>query len=194
MAQSPALKVGQRMRQHIGAAPRYVGKDSGRNPARRDQRIAAVFRRREHHIGATLKQAHRAAQIGRRERRAIGADQHRAAIAPQRAAQGMVHAAAEAVPLLEAAADIQAAKKGMATRDVELNTPVTCRTERRANQALLQVRGARGAEARYQARLHAAGERRAREEDDHALSADRRTRAPGAAARRRARREGAAAT
>src|SRR5258708_32596278 len=105
----------------------------------------------------------------------------------------MLHAAAEAVPLLEAAADIQAAKKGMAPRDVELNTPGTCRAQRRANQALLQARGARGAEARYKARLHAAGERRAREDDDDALSADRRTRAPGAAARRQAPREGAAA-
>src|SRR5207248_130747 len=122
-----------------------------------------------------------------------GTDEDRAAMAPQGAAQGMVHALAEVAAPLRAQAHFQAAKKSMPPRHVQLHR-TTRAAQRRANQALLQARGARRAQARHEARLHAAGERRASEHDDYALSADRRTRAPGAAAGRRAHREAAAAT
>ena len=53
-----------------------------------------------------------------------------------------------------------------------------------ADEAHLQARCAGGAETRREARLHAAGERRAREDHDDAVSADRGTRARGAAVQR----------
>ena len=66
--------------------------------------------------------------------------------------------------------------------------------ERLAHEPLVQARRARRADASGKAGLHPAGERRTREHDDDAVSADRRTRGRGAAARCRAHRAAAAAT
>src|SRR4029077_17574557 len=63
-----------------------------------------------------------------------------------------------------------------------------------ADQAHMQARGAFGTEARDEASLHAPGERRACENDDDGISADRRIRARDAAGPRRARTGSAAAT
>src|SRR5438094_14585 len=57
--QARARRVAPRLRQHLSAAPFHRCEKRGRHPARGDKGVAAILRRREHHVGAALQPARR---------------------------------------------------------------------------------------------------------------------------------------
>jgi hypothetical protein len=75
IAESGTLQIAQRLRQHRSTAPRHICEYPRRNAPGTDERITAIFGRRQHHVGASLQQAACSPQIRGSKRRAVGADQ-----------------------------------------------------------------------------------------------------------------------
>jgi hypothetical protein len=137
------------------------------DPARTDQRIAAVLRGREHHLAAALQPAQRSPQIRRGQHRAVGADEERRA---SRLRERAIHALAQVFSLLHAQRNAEGVEESMPSRGVDLDRPAA-RSERGLHrvprQSRLQLRRAPLAQARHQARLGLSRDRRTREHDDH---------------------------
>src|SRR5260221_3772160 len=115
----------------------------------------------------------------------------------QRLAQGVMHSFAKVAAALASDLDAERTEKAVRRCRMQLDRAAAC-LERGAHCVLYQLRMqagcSGGAQARHEASLHPPGKRRAREHDDDGISADRRIRAPGAAAPRPARTGSAAAT
>src|SRR4051812_6720863 len=65
----------------VAPAPGDAAEHERRSTLRADQRIAAVFRRYEHHVAAAGEPARRTPQVACLQRRAVGPDDDRAAVA-----------------------------------------------------------------------------------------------------------------
>jgi len=137
------------------------------DPTHADQRIASVLGRRKHYVAAALQPAQRAAQVRRRERGAIGADEDRRALC---CCERAIHPLAEVFSPLQAEAHPERRKKPMPCGSMDFDNTEP-RGERRAHgvprQACVQLRRAPFAQPRHEARLCLPGDRRLREHDDH---------------------------
>ncbi len=115
----------------------------------------------------------------------------------QRTIERAVHALAEIAAALHSDVNAEPRKDTVVFGYMQLDRSAARLArdmDRMADQARVQVSSTRRAEDRCKARLHAPGERRAREDDDDGISADRRIRAPGTRVQPRGHTGGAGAT
>src|SRR5262249_41097377 len=76
------LEPAARLRKYLRATPIDAAEKTPRVAPQADQRIAAVFRGREHRVRPVSKSARRGAQVRGLERRTVAANQDRALVVP----------------------------------------------------------------------------------------------------------------
>ena len=175
--QSPAERgeAPARVLEHVRAAPGDAGEERRVRPGQPDQHVAAVLGRCEHGVGSAGERRVGRAQVLRRERGTVAADQDRDRRGGERAPERGMHPVAEiAGALCRERRAVRARERGEdGVRDVgcaaELDRTRSrcgCGRERTVDEPLVKRGSAGGAERGNEARLHLAGDRRLGEDQD----------------------------